>query len=216
VSAGSSHGGPGHDGGPLDLLRAAGVPAELARHAEAFERGRTLLRTDESRIVLDEPFLLASRSEGRVLELTIRRVTAFAFLLSGVIGTFLLVGAAPPMIAAVVAIWIAGSIAARVFLRRRRAELGRVLLDFERSSLYARTLSGAEHRAPLSRCRVLTEPSEDGEAPVWILMHLTDVPGTGRPIRLRLGRGSDADVDRVLTVLRRHHVPVERHASTPD
>ncbi|NUP04453.1 MAG: hypothetical protein HOW73_00140 [Polyangiaceae bacterium] len=184
---------------------------ELAQHQRALEHGRVLLRAKESLIAFDAPFLLACRSEGAVLELAIFRVTAFAFLLSGVIGTLVALRAAPPHIGAVVAVWLVGSVVARVFVRRRRGEHGRILLDFEAMSLHARTLAGTEYRLPLSECRIRTELSEDGEAPVWIILFSTTDEGKGpKQLKLRLGRGAEHEVDRVLTVLRSHHVAVER------
>lgn len=180
---------------------------ELERHAGALARGRTLLRGNESLICLEEPFLLAARSEGMALELAVRRVTGFAFLLSGVVAVFVGVGAAPPHIAAIVAVWLAGAIAARVFIARRRREHGRILIDLEAGTVHAHTLAGEDLCVPLASFAGSTERSGDVDAPLWLMLS-ADAQRPRRRLRLRLGRGAPTDIRRVVTLLRSHHVPV--------
>lgn len=187
---------------------------ELHRHHEILDAGRTLLHGAESVVAFDSPFVLAAASDGAVFELAIRRVTAFAFLLSAVIGTLVVIRAAPLLIGMIVVVWLVGSVCARLFVRRRRNELGCTLIDFESGVVLARSLSGRRRRLSLDACHVRTTPSEDGDAPIWLLL-VARPDGTPRETILRMARGREADVDRVLTVMRRHHVRVERRDLDP-
>lgn len=184
--------------------------ALIDRHRKVLSQGQVLLSSSESRIVFDPPFVLASQSEGRVLEGAIVWVTRFAFLLSALIGTLVVVRAAPPLLGAVVGVWTVASICARLFARARRRQLGSFLLDFESGQLSARMLSGSKLEIALSEVRARTERSADSEAPVWLLV-------TDRAAKqtLRLGRGPGHDVDRVLAVLRRHQIHVDRKHDDP-
>lgn len=165
--------------------------------------GRPLLSTRESLIALDAPFLLAARSEGATLDLAVRRVTAFAFVLSSVVGLLVLSRVAPTPLAAIVTVWLVASIGARLFLRRRRRQHGRFLLDFDRGRVFGEALDGASIDAPLGGFRVRTVRSGDEESPIWILLVSPEHV-------IRLGRGPEEAVDRVLATLRGQRLSVDR------
>jgi len=175
----------------------------LERHRAVMDEGRTLVKGGEARVVMVDPFLLAARSTGASLELGIRRVTTFAFVLSAIIGTLLVTGLVPRMLGVIVALWLVAAVTARIVAAKRRHQHGWVLIDFEAGRVEARTLAGDELVAPLDTARVVTDRSADEQAPVWIILA---IPGR----MLRLGRASEEDAERTLAVFRRHHVRVER------
>lgn len=174
--------------------------SELER---VLEDGRALLKTRESLVALDAPFLLAARSEGAILDLAVRRVTTFAFVLSGVVGLLVLTRIAPAPLAAIVALWLVASVGARLVLRRRRRQNGRFLVDFEHGRVVGDAVDGTRVDAPLAAFRVRTERSGDEESPIWILLVSPEHV-------LRLGRGPEEAVDRVLTTLRSQRLTIER------
>jgi hypothetical protein len=175
------------------------------RHRAVLEDGRTLVRTGETRVTMLDPFLLAAYSTGADLELAIRRVTTFAFVLSGIVGTLIVTGAAPWMLGVIVGSWLIASVVARVIAARRRHQHGSVLIDFELGRVVAETLAGDALDLPLETVSVRTDRSADEQAPIWILLV------AGRRT-LRLGRATDEDAERTLAVFRRYHVRVERQS----
>lgn len=173
------------------------------RHRAVLEEGRTLVRGGEARVAMVDPFLLAARSTGENLELAIRRVTTFAFVLSAIVGTLIVTGAAPWMLGVIVGSWLVASVVARVFAARRRHQHGSVLVDFENGRVLAETLTGEALELSLEDVTLGTDRSADEQAPVWLLLL------AGRRI-LRLGRANEEDAERTLAVFRRYHVRVER------
>jgi hypothetical protein len=175
----------------------------LERHRAVMDAGRTLLKSGEDRVAMLDPFLLAAQSTGASLELAIRRVTTFTFVVSAIIGTLLVTGLVPRLLGVIVALWLVSAVTARLIAARRRHQHGSVLIDFETGRCEARTLAGEELLAALDTARVVTDRSADEQAPVWILVA---IPGR----MLRLGRATEEDAERTLAVFRRHHVRVER------
>ncbi len=175
-----------------------------ARFAAIEGEGRTLLVSRESRVTFLEPFHLAARAESSAVDQAVRRVSMFAFVLSGIIFVLAAVRAAPLPIAGFGLVWIGAALLARFVARKRRQELGRVIVDFENDAVISAPLQGPERTLPLAGARAVSEPSNDGEAPVWIMLHLEG------GVRLRLCRGQERDVDRVLTALRKQRVEVVR------
>ncbi len=167
------------------------------------EEGRPLLSTRESLIVLDAPFLLAARSEGAILDLAVRRVTAFAFVLSAVVGILVLTRIAPAPLAAVVSLWLVASVGARLVVRRRRRQHGSFLLDFEHGRVVGDALDGTRIEGALAAFRARTERSGDEESPIWILLVSPEHV-------IRLGRGPEEAVDRVLVALRSQRLAIDR------
>jgi hypothetical protein len=173
------------------------------RHRAVLEEGRTLVKHGETRVTIVDPFLLAARSTGHDLELAIRRVTTFAFVLSAIVGTLIVTRLVPWMLGIIVGSWLIASVIARVFSARRRHEHGEVLVDFEQGRVFAVTLAGGSFDLPLSEVWVRTDRSADEQAPIWLLLV------AGRRV-LRLGRATEEDAERTLAVFRRYHVRVER------
>ncbi len=172
------------------------------RYRETMAAGRRLLSSGESSVVMSQ-LLLASFSEGPVIELAVRRVVAAALLLSGIIGTLILVGAVPPLIGAITASWLIGSGLSVLYVRRRRGQLGSLLMDFDASTVRFETLRGNSEQHALSAVSIETTRSADAAAPVWVLL----VTPSGF---FRIGRGTESDAERLLGIFRGYHVPVKR------
>lgn len=173
------------------------------RHRAVLEEGRTLVKGGETRVAILDPFLLAARSTGENLELGIRRVTTFAFVLSGIVGILIITGAAPWMLGVIVGSWVVASVVARMIAARRRREHGSVLVDFEEGRVLGVPLTGETLDVPLAEVCVRTDRSADEQAPIWLLLV------AGRRV-LRLGRATEEDAERTLAVFRRYHVRVDR------
>ncbi|MBL9024288.1 MAG: hypothetical protein JNL21_18990 [Myxococcales bacterium] len=174
------------------------------RFAAAEEGGRSLLVAREARVTFAEPFVLATRCEATSFDLAVRYVTLFAFVVAGVVGVLVVVRAAPAPVAIFAVFWVIAAFGARRWAKRRRSELGRAILDFEAETLTLAPLSGSTRTAPLGDAIVRRETSNDEEAPLWLVLTLRD--GTS----VRLCRGEERAVDRVLAVLRRFHVEVAK------
>jgi hypothetical protein len=172
------------------------------RFASAESEGRALLTSRESKVSFQDPFLLASRCESQFVDLGLRHITLFAFVVAGIVAILIAVKAAPAPLGLFAAVWITGALLARRWAKRRRAELGRALLDFESDRVSFVPIEGSAKELPLSGTSASKEASNDEEAPIWLVIRLSD--GT----KIRLCRGEDRDVDRVLVVLRRFHVKV--------
>jgi hypothetical protein len=175
-----------------------------ARFAGIEAEGRRLLASRESRATLHEPFLLATEAHSVAVDQAVRRVTLFAFVLSAIVLGLAVTRVAPAPIAGFALVWAGAAGIARLAARRMRRELGRAIVDFEAESVEASPLAGPPLSLPLAGARVVSEPSADGDAPVWVVFHSQ----TG--VRLRLCRGEERDVDRVLAILRKHRVEVVR------
>lgn len=172
------------------------------RYRDTMSAGRKLLSSAETSVTMSQ-LTIASFSEGPVVELAVRRVVACALLLSGIIGTLIVMGAVPPLIGAITASWLIGSGIAVLYVRRRRGQLGRLLMDLEAGTVVIETLRGNSERHSLSTVAIETTRSADASAPVWVLL----VAGS----RLfRMGRGSEVDAERLLGILRGYHLLVKR------
>lgn len=179
------------------------------RHRAVLAEGRTLVRSGEAHVAMLDPFLLAARSTGENLELAIRRVTTFAFVLSAIVGTLIVTGAAPWMLAVIVGSWLVAAVVARTVAARRRHQHGEILIDFEQGRVLASTIAGDDLEVPLSEVTVRTDRSADEQAPIWLLLV------TARGL-LRLGRATAEDAERTLAVFRRYHVAVDHSAGRFD
>ncbi|NUO53069.1 MAG: hypothetical protein HOV80_29835 [Polyangiaceae bacterium] len=175
-----------------------------ARFAAIEAEGRRLLTSRESRATLLDPFLLATEAHSVAVDQAVRRVTLFAFVLSAIVVGLAVTRVAPLPIAGFALVWAAAAGIARLFARRMRRELGRSIVDFEAETVEASPLDGRPLSLPLAGARVISEPSADGDAPVWVIFHAQS------GVRLRLCRGEERDVDRVLAILRKHRIEVIR------
>ena len=175
-----------------------------ARFDDALTRGSVLAKSSESRVVHEAPFLLAAECGGRAVDLLIHRITLLAFTLSAIVGTLVVVGAAPKPVALFVAVWFFPALLARAWARRRRSRLGRTLVDFEIASIEHVSLDGQSTKAPLAGATLVARSTHDREAPEALELRLTD----GRP--LRFARANERELDRILLVFRRYKVPISR------
>lgn len=155
-------------------------------------------------IALLAPFLIVSESDCAALELGVRRVSTFAFLLIGIIGTLVLIGAIPRMMAVMPTAWLGAVGLARWAVRRARAHHGRFVLDLEAGTWSFAARDGSTASGALADLIIRQEGSDDDDAPTWFVAR--DLRG-GR--RIRLGRADEASRLAVLHQLRAHHVPLE-------
>lgn len=161
-----------------------------------------MLTSAESSVAMDT-LVLAASSDCRIIEGAVRRIVAFACVLIVIIGTLIGVGAAPPIFAAILGTWVVAGAAALLYVRRRKARHGRVVLDFDAEQCELTPLRGPHRTEALRDVRVETWRSADVSAPVWIVLRTARGP-------FYLGRGSEPDAERLLGVLRSFHVPVKR------
>jgi hypothetical protein len=164
--------------------------------------GRSLLVSRESRVMFVEPFLVSTRCASAAVDAAVRRITLFAFVVAAVVGALIVARAAPAPLGGFALMWLLGALAGRLWARRRRRELGRAILDFDAETVRLSPQGGGELQLPTAGAVVTRETSNDEEAPLWLVIRFAD--GT----RMRLCRGEERDVDRVLAVLRRFHVSV--------
>lgn len=164
--------------------------------------GRRLLSSVETTIAMDA-LTLVSTSDCVIIEGAVRRIVAFAAVLTLIIGTLIVTGAAPVILLAVLGTWMVGCASAVVYVVRRKARHGRARLDFEHECCDLKPLRGRATSSPLAEVSVETRRSADESAPIWIIL-LT------KSGAFYLGRGPEADAERLLGILRSFHVPVKR------
>lgn len=164
-------------------------------HAE----GRVLARNPECVVAHVAPFLLATRCDGAVLDVAIRRVAAFALVLSSILVVVVATRAAPLPIVAVPAVWGGGALGAVAWVVRRRRRLGTFLLDFEGERVVRWPPTGAASASIVRRwtadARVVVGDAPHDDALRWIELS----PGDAG-ISLRIAR-VDAEGARAVTRL---------------
>ncbi len=171
---------------------------------DVLANGRKLLSSAETTIAMDCLTLVAI-SDCAIIESAVRRVVAFASVLTLVIGTLIVTGAAPPILLFVLATWVFGCICAVGYVLRRKRRHGRAVLDFENECCEVEPLRGRATSAGLADVRIETRRSADESAPIWIVL-LT------KSTVFYLGRGREDDAERLLGILRAFHIPVKRTA----
>ncbi len=173
---------------------------------ERFERtlaeGRRLLVSAETTVAMS-PLLLVARSEGTVVELVVRRVVQFTLVLSSILGFLIGIGAVPWLVGSIAVVWLLMCAVATLYVRRRRRELGEMLLDLDLGTCVIETLAGESRSVTLADLRVETSRSADESAPIWVLLRF------GRR-SFRMGRGTEPDAERLLGILRGFHLKVAR------
>jgi hypothetical protein len=112
----------------------------------------------------------------------------------------------PRLLGTIVAAWLLGVLAARLVARRRRAQHGRFLVDFEAERVSAEPMRGPSYEAPLEGARLRVVAATDALAPLWLWLVL----GDGRA--LRLAKADDPALSSIVRMFRTHGVPVERDA----
>lgn len=113
---------------------------------DAFANGRELAHNPECVAAHVAPFVLATRCEGAVLDLAIRRVSAFALVLSSILVGVIVARAAPLPLLAIPAVWGSSALAALFWVVRRRRRLGVFLVDFESERIVQWPPHGAARR----------------------------------------------------------------------
>ncbi len=173
-----------------------------AVHAEVMANGRRLLSSAETTVAMESMKLVAS-SDCPIIEGAVRRITLFAAVLTLIIGALIITGAAPPILLAVLTTWVIGCTSAVVYVVRRKRRHGRALLDFEHEVCEVEPLRGRAISTGLAGVRIETRRSADESAPIWVIL----LAGSRT---FYLGRGPEADAERLLGILRSFHIPVKR------
>lgn len=181
--------------------RASDDLAQLVARARV--EGRTLATSRDSVIALLPPFLILGESSCAALELGVRRVSTFAFLLIGIIGALVLIGAIPRMMAVMPAAWLCAVGIAWWVVRRARAYHGRFVIDLEAGTWAFAARDGTAARGRLEELLIRQEGSDDDDAPTWFV-----ACSAQESRRMRLGRADEAARLSVLHQLRSHHVRV--------
>jgi hypothetical protein len=172
------------------------------RFQKTLAEGRRLLVSTESMVAMS-PLLVVARSEGTLVELMVRRVVQFTLVLSSILALLIAIGAVPFLVGSIAAVWLLMCAVATLYVRRRRGELGEMLLDLDLGTCRIETLSGTSSSVALADLSVETSRSADESAPVWVLVRV------GRRC-FRMGRGTEPDAERLLGILRGFHVKVSR------
>lgn len=174
--------------------------AELER---VLEGGRVLARNPECVVAHAPPFQLATRCDGAVLDVAVRRVAAFALVLSAILVVVVATRAAPLPIIAVPALWGGAASCAVAWVVRRRRRLGTFLLDFEHERILQwrpnAALSIARRWTPDARVVVGDAPHDD--ALRWVEFTLAE---TG--ISLRVARVDAAGATALTRIFRTYRV----------
>lgn len=181
----------------------AHLDAERARFEAVMSDGRALVRNLESTAMHAAPFLLAMRCQGAALDLAIRRVSAFALVLSVILGGVVVAGAAPAPILAISAVWGGGAIAARLWAARRQGSLGEFLVDFERG----RVVQWQRRRAPIERsfedgATLTIEDAPHEESPRWLALRTV----ASQPEPLRIARCDAREAQAVARLFRMYKI----------
>lgn len=157
--------------------------ADRERFDVVMADGRALVSNVECSARHVPPFLLATVCEGTALDGAIRRVSAFALVLSAIITGVVAFGAAPWPIVFIAVLWGGPALGALAYAARRRRTLGRFLVDFEGERLVHWAV-GTDRSVELSLssdASVEVEPVEGEEAMRWIELRASRA-------RLRLAR----------------------------
>jgi hypothetical protein len=170
---------------------------------------QTLLENHRGSIVTDGPFVLICHCPGGVLDPFVYLISAMAIVLSIIIGTIVLLRAAPLPLLLIALVWTIGVIMANYFVRREGFKHGIIRIDVDRAEIIQKT-RGTSRTFPFSKIVSISTPIIDGlEAQNnergfehrWLLVELSD----GR--ELRLGQGPLHELRPTLAFLRKSDVP---------
>jgi hypothetical protein len=171
-----------------------------ARFERAQSEGRLLLVATHCRVVRDGPLLVAGSCDAPELTSAIRWISRFAFALAAVVAGLVAIGAIPRLFTLIAMGWFVPAVAARLFLRKRRAQFGRYLLDLDTGCLVHESVDGFGLEWPTDSIVVRREVRA-GES--WLVAIR---PGSS-PIAL--GRGDADDIARMVVALRQQRLRVE-------
>ena len=170
---------------------------------------QTLLENHRGSIVTDGPFVLVCHCPGGVFDPFVYLISAIAIVLSIIIGTIVVMRAAPLPLLLVALVWTIGVIVANYFVRREGSKHGTTRIDIERLEIIQET-RGSLRTFPFAKISAISTPIIDGlEAQNnergfehrWLLVQLSD----GR--ELRLGQGPLHELRPTLAFLRKSDVP---------
>jgi hypothetical protein len=184
----------------MAVLDAAAHTDFEARFDRAQSEGRPLLVATHCRVVRDGPLLVAGSCDAPELTSAIRWISRFAFALAAVVAGLVAIGAIPRLFTLIAMGWFVPAVAARLFLRKRRAEFGRYLLDLDAGWLVHQSVDGLGREWPTDSVVVRREV-RGGES--WLVAARRGA----RPVAL--GRGDADDIARMLVALRQQRLRVE-------
>ncbi len=181
------------------------VDPDRALHDDVMANGRALARNLECGASHVPPFLLATRCEGAALDLAIRRVAAFALVLSGILCVVVLSGAAPFPIITVALVWGGCALGGVIWVVRRRRTLGEFLVDFERERVVQwRPRRGtSDVHTWSSDALVVVDDAPDEHALRWIELRLPSATGA---TLLRLARADAREAQALSRLFRTYGV----------
>jgi hypothetical protein len=181
--------------------------------------GHPLIRKEHVIVVHHDPFLLALRTTPGFIEQAFLRVSTFAFVLSAIVAAIVGVGAAPWPIGILVGVWLSMATFARVFVHRRRRELGDHLVDFERA-IFAHLGPGRSRVVALDEIVLATADDPLDDKARWVTVRIR-ARGDARPKRgaqqlFRIAYGTPIELERLLFLFRRYGIrETEGHATAP-
>lgn len=170
---------------------------------------QTLLDNHRGSIVTDGPFVIVCHCPGGVFDPFVYLISAIAIVLSIIIGTIVVVRAAPLPLIIIAIVWIIGVIVANYIVRREGFKHGTIRIDIDKAEIIQET-RGSLRTFPFANITSISTPIIDGiEAQNnergfehrWLLVQLSD----GR--ELRLGQGPLHELRPALAFLRKSDVP---------
>jgi len=168
-----------------------------------------LLENGHGSIVTDGPFVLVCHCPGGVFEPFVYLISAMAIVLSIIIGTIVVLRAAPLPLLIIALVWTSGVIIANYFMRREGSKHGTVRIDVDRAEIIHET-RGSVRTIPFAKIATISTPvidgldaqdNERGFEHRWLLIQLTNGD------ELRLGQGPMHELRPALAFLRKSNVP---------
>jgi hypothetical protein len=170
---------------------------------------QTLLENPSGNIFTDGPFVLVCHCPGGVFEPFVYLISAMAIVLSILIGTIVMMRAAPLPLLFIALVWTIGVIIANYIVRREGFKHGTTRIDVERAEIIHER-RGSSRTFSFAKIASISTPiidgieaqnNEPGFEHRWLLVELSD----GR--QLRLGQGPQHELRPALAFLRKSNVP---------
>ncbi len=182
-----------------------GEPPDSAPSGDERENdARVLLRNADGTVRMEGDVVLVAECDGLHLEHIVSRVTTFALVVAGFVGTLAASRVAPWPVGIFALSWLLAAVVARVWVAARRAEHGRFTLDFADDVVRAVTRAGTvEWTLDGAVVAELSDLDDVSDHPRWLMLRRGAA-------RLRLAHAPPADLRPILYVLRRQGVPAPR------
>jgi hypothetical protein len=192
------------------------------RFVEVTTGGRMLFDNEDGAARHLAPFVVAGACTGDAIALLVHRVALFALALGSLLATLVSVGVIPGPFLAFALMWGAGGAVALTMSRRRQREHGRYLIDFETGELFHLAHGDSPARRRWRRFELKQDARwtrsppgasdseraarpwgerEGPEARTWLIVQ---VSATGP--RVRIGRGTEAELSKIFMLLRQYGV----------